>query len=168
MRTAEKHLAAINAGTVTKSNVIGIRKALNAAERRHAGYSVSRVAPNVTRDELFTIGQRLRMMEPRVTGDLRASGLKLLRDPRYAKRFDERQRGIIERDDAEFSLMRFDWIDGHAYPVYRIMAPPGYHERPNGHGWRTGGSFLFRALPWQAVAYGNSDEIGGPVVIEEN
>lgn len=167
LTAAQRHLAAISAGTVTKTNVIGIRKAINHIERIGRGWSGNR--SNVTIDEVFEIEQALHDAPPLVTGGLHATGLKQLRDPRYAKRFNETQRGIIERDDATFSLVRYDRIGRqgmYAVPVYRMAAPRGYHERPNGAGWTTGGEFLFRNIPWQAV-FGSEEYQSGPEVMED-
>lgn len=77
---------------------------------------------------------------------------KLLRSPRYRKRWNERQRGIIERLD-HFKLVRFDLVGGHAIPVYRAVAT-------------TGQSFLFRNVPWQTAYY--SGEQSGPIDTGEN
>jgi hypothetical protein len=138
MNTTEKHLAAIRAGTVTKSNVIGIRKAFNAFERERAGYSGSMTAPRMTADTYSAIEQALeRGPFPRVAGELHDSGLKVLRNPRYAKRWNERQARIIAGLD-HFELARFDWLDGtHCVPVYRAVASDGE-------------AFAFRNVAWQS------------------
>lgn len=152
MTAAERHLKAIAAGEVTKSNVIGIRKAINHVERLRAGWSGNR--SNVTSAEVDAIEEALRQREPCVVGELHESGLKLLRSPRWRKRWNERQRGIIERLD-HFALVRFDRIERgtHAIPVYRAIAT-------------TGQSFLFRNIPWQTAYY--EGEESGPVVVGEN
>lgn len=149
-----KHMAAIKGGTVTKTNVIGIRKAINHAERLRAGYTGNR--SNATVAEVDAIEAALAAREPIVTGELHESGLKVLRNPRYAKRFDSAQRAIIEASDAFFQLVRFDLVDNgmHAVPVYRIIAK--------------GGNFLFRNVSWQTAAYTRDDDvISGPVVVSE-
>lgn len=148
MNAMASHLAAINGGTVTKTQVIGIRKAINHVERIRAGFSGNR--SNATAEELFEIEKRLRMREPIVTGELHTSGLKLLRDPRYAKRFDERQRCVIEASDAHFQLVRYDRCGRrgeYAVPVYRIIGGSG--------------NFLFRNIAWQ------SGGVGPEIVPEE-
>lgn len=153
MRTAEKHLAAIRAGTVTKSNVIGIRKAFNAFERERAGYGNSTTAPRMTADDYSAIECALRENPPRVAGELHDSGLKVLRNPRYAKRWTERQAGIIDKLD-HFKLAGFEWIDAtHCVPVYRAVTGAG-------------DSFAFRNLPWQTAYYMGGES--GPVVVPES
>jgi hypothetical protein len=149
----QKHLAAIEAGEVTKTNVIGIRKAINHVERLRAGWSGNRssVAPH----EADALEVALAQREPRVLGELHDSGLKLLRSPRWRKRWNERQAGIIERLD-HFNLVRFDRIGANsvqAIPVYRAVAT-------------TGQSFLFRNIPWQSAYY--AGEQSGPVDVGEN
>lgn len=148
----EKHLAAIKAGNVTKSNVIGIRKAINAGERRYSGLSVSATAPRVAPWQASELESALTDYEPRVSGELHDSGLAILRNPRWRKRFSERQHEIISRLD-HFRLVRFDRIGAHdqaSVPVYRVCDGEG-------------NSFDFRNVPWQSAdAYG---EESGPVVV---
>jgi hypothetical protein len=155
--TIKKHLAAIEAGQVTKSNVIGIRKALNAAERARYGYGNGATSPRVDPqgNDTSELLRAIRRHEPEVTGALHESGLKVLRSPRWRKRWTEREAAIIERL-YRFSLVRFDFIgrDGlHAVPVYRAIAS-------------TGQSFLFRNIPWQSALY--MHEESGPVAVGEN
>jgi hypothetical protein len=150
--TAERHFNAIADGRVTKSNVIGIRKAINHVERIRAGYSGNR--SSVTPDEAAWLERALADREPHVVGELHESGLKLLRSPRYRKRWNEAQAGIISRLD-HFALVRFDRMGRngtHAIPVYRAVAA-------------TGQSFLFRNIPWQTAYY--EGEESGPVVVGE-
>lgn len=152
MKTAERHMAAIQSGEVTKTNVIGIRKAVNHAERLRAGFTGNRSA--VTIPEANALETALEHREPRVVGELHESGLVVLRSPRWRKRWNEKQAGIIERLD-HFKLARFDRIGSrgaHAVPVYRAVDV-------------TGQSFLFRNVPWQSAHY--SGEESGPVVVEE-
>jgi hypothetical protein len=141
--TAQKHLSAITAGEVTKSNVIGIRKAMNHVARLRAGWSGNR--SNATALDVSRMVEALRMVEPRVVdGALCASGLKLLQSPRYAKRLAPVADIIAALDT--FRLVRFDPIgDGlHVIPIYRATATDGR-------------SFLFRNIPWQSG--GNGPEI---------
>ncbi len=139
------HLMAIQAGEVTATNVIGIRKALNAEARREAGYSVSRTAPKLSGRELAEIESELRRAPPRVIGALHASGLKLLTDRRYHKRLQPVQ-AIID-DLAAFRLIGFDRLgryEEYAVPIYRAETADGR-------------SFDFRNTPWQSG--GNGPEV---------
>ena len=152
--TFQKHLNAIERGEVTKTNIIGMRKAINAAKRKHDGLSTSRTAPRVSFLETLAMRRRLKEREPQVMGDLHDSGTKLLRSSRYKKRWNEKQAGIIERLD-HFKLIGFDMIGhrgAHTVPVYRAVDV-------------TGQSFLFRNIPWQTAYY--LGEESGPVVVEE-
>jgi hypothetical protein len=151
--TAQRHLAAIDAGTVTKSNVIGIRKAMNARERRDRGFPLSsheaKAAPRAT---LFETA--LADKEPRVAPELQESGLAILRNPRWRSRFTDREREIIETLD-HFRLVKFEIVGaahGNAVPIYRAVA-------------RNGQSFLFRNIPWQSAVY--LGELTGPEVLRE-
>lgn len=144
----QKHLAAIEAGEVTKSNIIGIRKVLNAYVRRSLGYSVSWTQPEISSDEITATEWKLDLIRPRVIGELHESGVKLLRSPRYRKRFNEKQAGIIERLD-HFKLLRFDYIGErgmHTVPVYLAVSS-------------TGESFAFRNIAWQSGG-------DGPEIVE--
>lgn len=51
MGTFQKHLAAVQSGTVAKSNVIGIRKAYNAGSRAADGLSNGITAPDWSREQ---------------------------------------------------------------------------------------------------------------------
>lgn len=144
MNTLERHVAAIQAGSITKTNVIGIRKIINAMEK---GWRSQRGILWDT-DEVFELEQLLQDREPHVVGELHDTGVKLLRSPRYAKRWNEKQAGIIARLH-HFSLVRFDRIKPRGYgwisvPVYRAVDA-------------TGQNFLFRNIPWQSG--GNGPEI---------
>lgn len=155
MSTYKKHMAAIMAGTVTKSNVIGIRKAINARWRIDRNYSGSMTAPVWSRPDLNALERTLEAKEPRVDRTLHENGLAILRSPRWRSRFNEKQAGIIERLDC-FRLVRFDRIGhegSHCVPVYRAQDV-------------TGQSFLFRNIPWQSAVYGGMES--GPTVVEEN
>ena len=86
MSTFAKHLAAVKSGEITKSNVIGIRKAMNAYERKASRYSTSCTCPNWTAAQIAEIERALDLHRPLVTGGLHETGLALLRSPRYRKR----------------------------------------------------------------------------------
>lgn len=148
----EKHMAAIRSGFITKTNVIGIRKALNTASRIGYGYSTSATAPRVTPREAIALEMVLEATEPQVIGDLHDSGLKVLRNPRYRKRFNEKQHGIIDRLH-HFKLVRFDYIGRNGFqcvPVFRAVDA-------------TGQSFHFRNIPWQS-AFSLGEESGSVIV----
>jgi hypothetical protein len=139
MGTFEKHLAAVRAGEITKSNVIGIRKALNAYERKARRYSNGCTAPDWTGQEVNLIEHTIDLHKPLVTGELHTGGLALLRSPRYRKRL-EKVAGIIAALD-HFRLVRFDYIGNsglHRTPVYQAIA-------------RDGRRFTFRNIPWQSA-----------------
>jgi hypothetical protein len=139
-----KHLAAIYSGEVTRGNVIGIRKALNAGARLEQGLDIGRTSPQVPYEVLASIVTALRQHEPKVIGELHESGLKVLRNPRYRKRLEEV--ADIVADIRFFRLVRFDVIGHHSLgcvPVFRAWSPRG--------------SFLFRNIPWQSN--GNGPEV---------
>ncbi|WLJ71172.1 hypothetical protein [Sphingomonas phage Carli] len=136
------HLEAIKSGTVTKTNVIGIRKAINHVERITRGYSGNR--SNATVADVTAIERALADCEPVVSGELHDSGLKLLRSKRYAKRL-EPVADIVANLES-FRLVAYDRIGDsglHSVPVYRATG--------------AGRSFLFRNVAWQSG--GNGPEI---------
>lgn len=104
MGTFEKHLAAIRSGEITKSNVIGIRKALNEYDR--GGYSRSSTAPQWTLEQVNAIEAAIDLHKPLVTGELHNSGMALLQSPRYRKRLASVAEIIAGLD--HFRLVRFD------------------------------------------------------------
>lgn len=141
--TMQAHLDAIKRGAVTKSNVIGIRKAINSVERIRNGWSRNRSSAELA--DVFAIEEALNTAPPTVTGELHDSGLKLLRDRRYRKRLAN-VLPVIEAEHVRFDLVRFDRIGKrgeYAIPVYRCIA--------------FAGAFTFRNIPWQSG--GNGPEV---------
>lgn len=141
-KTFCNHLDAIQRGEVTKTNIIGLRKALNADARRANRFSTSRTCPQVASADLYDALALIDRDNPRVVGELHDSGLKLLRSKRYAKRLAD-YADLIEWP-SHFELVRFD-MEGrygeYAVPVYRLVG-------------QNGGSFKFRNIPWQSGGKG--------------
>jgi len=142
----DEHKAAILLGEVTKTNVTGLKKALNAFERVDRGYSTSRTTPHITtveRDEL--LDNLLPNKRPRVVGELHDSGVAVLTSKRYAKQLAPVADIIADLD--HFRLVGFDFIGRYgmyAQPVYRA-----YDTKGN--------SFPFTTVAWQSG--GNGPEI---------
>jgi len=145
----QRHRLAIASGIVTKTNVIGIRMAANHVARIRAGWSGNR--SNATPAEVDSIFAALAEKEPLVRGDLHASGVRIVKAKRWAKRFNAEQTQVIATLHG-FRLVRFDWTDeSHCTPVFRAVGESG--------------SFLFRNVPWQTAAYSGGES--GPVVVAE-
>jgi hypothetical protein len=150
MNAMQSHLAAIESGNVTKTNVIGLRKALNHVARLEAGLSGNRC--NATADEVRAAVAALKRLEPLVRGELHASGVRLITSPRWRKRFNAAESAVIASLHG-FRLVRFDFIDSYQVtPVYRACGESG--------------SFLFRNIPWQTAHYGGHES--GPEVVTES
>lgn len=149
--TAQRHLAAIESKRITKTNVIGIRKALSHVDRIRAGWSGNRC--NVTPAEADAMESALSTHQPAVVCDLHNSGIALLRSPRYRKRFNAEQTAIINAPDIRFNLIRFD-REGRStiVPVYRVTSAAG--------------QFCFRNLPWQAAWVEELES--GPVIVPDS
>jgi hypothetical protein len=136
--TFQKHIDAITSGEVTKTNIIGLRKALNTSARRRAGLSVSTTSPNVSEDDIHLALALIDRERPKVGGELHDSGVKLLQNKRYAKRLAEYEDVIAW--PSHFELCGFDRLGlygNHSVPVYRLVG-------------QNGGSFKFRNIPWQS------------------
>jgi hypothetical protein len=149
-KTLARHLAAIQSGQITKTNVIGIRKAINSAERNRHGYSER--GP-VIWAQVQPLLDALAVHEPLVRGELHASGVALIASRRWRKRWTETQQAVIDSLHG-FRLVRFDMVgnrDQKGIPVYRAVGDAG--------------SFLFRNIPWQSAYY--TGEESGPVAVEE-
>lgn len=141
MSNFKKHLDAIRAGKITRSNIIGMRKAFNAYERKDRGYSVSVTASQMTFDEYDQATQAIGFHKPRVIGELHEGGLKVLRSKRYAKRLAPVADIIAGR--LHFRLIGFEWLDNtHCVPVYQAIDGA------------SGRSFKFRNVPWQSGGQG--------------
>lgn len=140
-KTYARHLKAIGSGEVTKSTVIGLRKIFNAQARKDSGWSVSSVAPKITGDEVSALDNAIATHQPRVTGELHNSGVKLLQNRRNRSRFTAEQLKIIAALD-HFRLVGFEFYDSlHCVPLYRAFS-------------RDGRKFLFRNVPWQSGGKG--------------
>jgi len=147
--TLKKHLAAIQSGAITKTNVIGLRKAYNAHARQAAGWSIGLTSPRVTGEDIGEIRRAITMHEPRVSRELDASGRKVLQDPRYRKRWTVGQARIISEIEF-FRFVGFRDIDvGHYVPIYKVVSM-----------W---GNINFIVIPWQTAYY--LGEISGPQII---
>ena len=142
-RPIEMHIAAIKAGEVTRTNVIGLRKALNNHERQERGYSVSVTATNIKPEERDLILDKLLPNSPPIVrGELHDTGIALLKNKRYAKQL-ERVADIVTNLD-HFRLVGFDYIGQYGdktTPVYRA-----YDTKGN--------SFPFCNVPWQSGGHG--------------
>lgn len=144
MKHTTDHLADITSGTVTKRNVIGLRKIVNADARRQRGYSVSSTCPKYTHDEVVALERALAKHEPHVTGELHASGIKLLQSPRYRKKLKDVASIVAKLDSFRLvSFYRHGHSDLNSVPVYRACAGRK--------------SFLFYNIPWQSG--GNGPEV---------
>lgn len=150
--TTQKHLDAISARRLTKTNVIGIRKALAHVGRIRRGYSGNR--SSATPAQADRMESEIEHKRPTVLGELHDSGVKLLRSPRWRKRFSEEQHKIIgkEGDPIRFDLIRFDREGGALIPVYCVIS------------WN--GKFCFRNIPWQTAWAAGLER--GPTVEPDN
>lgn len=147
--TLKKHLDAIKSGAITKTNIIGLRKAFNAHARLARGYSLGITSPRVSDEDLGDLRRAITMHEPRVSRELDASGRKVLQDRRYHNRWTKGQAAVI-RDIEFFRFVGFRDVErGHFVPIYKAISK-----------W---GNINFIVVPWQtALALG---EISGPQII---
>jgi hypothetical protein len=143
----ERHLAAIKAGEITKTNIIGIRKLLNGANRRANGWTVGRCTPLGTLEQAYALVEAIREYKPKVAGELHETGLTLLRNKRYSKRWTHTQQWEIDQCIG-FRLVDFESINRECYhiPVYQVMTP-------------VKAGFTFYNIPWQSG--GNGPEVIG-------
>jgi len=159
MNAMQKHLKAITSGTVTKTNMIGIRKAINHIERLNNRWSGNHIA--ATYDEVSAVEQALHDHRPRVIGELHDTGIKLLQSPRYRKRWQPWQKLAIDAID-HFRLARYDRIGQYgeySVPVYEVWAKtPPKGDVVDGSSYQ---AFSFRNIPWQSG--GN-----GPEIVEQS
>lgn len=146
------HMAAIESGSICRTNIIGMRKLLNGAFRRANGWSVGATTPKGTLKQADMLLASIRKHQPRVTGDLHEGGLKVLRNPRYAKRWQPWQAQAIASID-HFRLV--DWEDisrrgdgTHWTPIYAAWCkiPPKGDALDGG----TYEAFTFCNIPWQS------------------
>ena len=138
----EKHLEAIKSGHVDRSNIIGMRKGLNAYERAYRGYSIGRTSGVPSEGQVKRLEEYLGLALPIVVGDLEATGKALLKSKRYAKQLAPY--ADIVADVQHFKFCGFDYIgrDGDKVtPVYRAFDSRG-------------SSFPFRNIPWQSGGRG--------------
>lgn len=142
----KKHVAAIKAGEVNKGNIIGMRKLLNGAERRQAGWSNGASTPKGTVEQALKIQSLVRECKPEVDQGLFESGKAVLTNPRYRRRWSEHQRQVIAGLDS-ILLSDWHWLGRfYACPVYMAIAKDGRY-------------FIYRNVPWQSG--GNGPETFG-------
>lgn len=141
-KTLTIHLDAIRSGEVTKTNVIGMRKAINMVARKSSGGSVPETCPDWR--DMEELEEALYAASPRVApGELHDGGLKVLRNPRYRSRWSKAQAAIIADLD-HFELVRYDMLGKrgeYAQPVYRAVDTQG-------------AAFVFVNVPWQSGGRG--------------
>lgn len=155
-----RHLAAIEAGTITRTNVIGIRKLLNGAARRAAGWSVGATTPLGTLEQADAILAALDKYRPRVAGELHEGGLKVLRNRRYAKRLEPFAASIAALD--HFRLVGFEDISRRGDGLYNVPVYAAWSTIPPKGDALDGGTheaFRFRNVPWQSGG-------DGPEIVE--
>jgi hypothetical protein len=83
----------------------------------------------------------------------------VLRNPRYAKRWDGYEQDVIDNLD-HFELIRFDRVGSrgrYGMPVYRAVAYVGRGKAER--------SFAFRNIPWQTAFYSGLDD--GPRIVPD-
>lgn len=153
-KTLQKHVDAIHAGFVTRTNIIGIRKALNAYERRQSGCYISSTCPRASVYDIVELETAIQSCSPVVIGDMHDTGLKLLRNPRYKNRLAAYTDAIAALHS--FRLVRFELIGTWQHvPVFQAWA-----NIPRKGDALDGGTYLaftFRNIPWQSG--GNGPEI---------
>ena len=142
MNAIQKHIKAIKAGSVTKTNIIGIRKALNADNRMRRNYSVSSTAPVIEPGQIEELVAAIHEKTPVVQGELHDSGVKVLTSPRYRKQLQSVS-DRIESGIQAFRLVDYWEEKGNVYPVYQVQTPRGF--------------FRFFNIPWQSG--GNGPEL---------
>lgn len=149
----QAHLDAIAAGEVTKTNVIGLRKAVTTDAKERAGWRVSSTSlKDVSPRDLGAMLDALRDKRPRVTGGLHDSGVKQLQSRRYRKQLEAAADVIA--DIQSFHLIGFEMI-GHR----GVYATPVYEARD-----RKCRAFAFINVPWQSGGRG-PEIVAGPYVI---
>lgn len=135
-KTFARHLAKIKSGVADRTTVIGLRKTFNARARLDAGWSIGGTAPHMSQDEIHQLWDAIEQGRPLVCGELRESGLALLKIKRYAKRLAPYQE-IIDAITC-FRLVGYSVIGSagvYPVPIYMAVSPVG--------------SFVFRNIPWQ-------------------
>ena len=134
-----QHLQAIKSGAITRTTVIGIRKAIQADNRARQGWSTSSTAPKLAGDELQAILREVRKRNPLVSMDLVTSGLRVITNRRYKRQLADV--ASIIPDVECFRLVDFWEENGVATPVYRAET-------------RDRRSFEFYNIAWQSGGKG--------------
>lgn len=139
--TYSRHMAAIESH-VTRTNIIGIRKALNAFHRGANGWSVSVTSPAWTYDQFRSILSAVQRYQPVIAGNMHESGITTLQraQKRYSGRFTARQCAVIDKI-WQFRLIDWHLHDNHYYPVIRAVGTNQDY-------------FDFINIPWQSGGNG--------------
>jgi hypothetical protein len=140
-KTFRRYMAALATGSVGESFVRGLKKALNASDRRECGYSVSSTAPKITASELNAILASIANNPPRIEPVQEAKGLKWLRSRKVQRELGERERRIVaEFDHFTLSDMYDAGSNSVAFmiPVYTVHATDGYSFTYYAGSWQSG------------------------------
>lgn len=139
-RAFETHLTAVSQGAVTKTNVIGLRKALNLEARLSNGWSVRKTAKPVTEEQFDRFWALLKKHRPVVTGELHETGVKQITARRYRKQLSAY---VDVLDDIQvFRLIGFKAIgrrDEHFIPIYEAVNSKGKRMPFVNIPWQSGG-----------------------------
>lgn len=142
-KAMQAHLDAIRAGAITSTNLIGLRKAFNACERkqRYPWASLSHQQTAIDPADVARAETMLAIHKPRATAKLHDSGVERLTAPRYRSRWNATERAIIDSID-RFELLGFDCdLYRVAVPIWRVIG-------------RNGDSFCFINPSWQSGGNG--------------
>jgi hypothetical protein len=140
MKTFNRHMMAIANKQIERTNIIGMRKMINASLRADHGLSTSRCSTVVPMSDIDSLYRAIYHSCPIVLGELHDSGVKLLQDRRYKSRWTPAQQFTIDRI-AQFQLVNWYNFDRfHVTPVYRVIgfdgAPFDFHNLA----WQSGGN----------------------------
>lgn len=134
------YLKAVQSGTVGASFVRGFSCAMNAADRREKGFSVSNTAPKMETDDVRRVLEAIAHCNPDIDASLAAKGLKWLQSASVQRKLGERERRIVGDFD-HYTLAGF--ADGRGQAVAYTLPVWRVHSRSHG-------SFDYYAGSWQS------------------
>jgi hypothetical protein len=140
MKTFNRHMMAIANKQIERTNIIGMRKMINASLRADQGLSNPRRSTVVPMSYIDSLYRAIYHNCPIVLGELHDSGVKLLQDRRYKSRWTPSQQFTIDRI-AKFRLVDWYNVDRfHVVPIFRVIGFDGVPFDFYNVSWQSGGN----------------------------
>lgn len=139
-KTFDRHMATLRAGEVGESFIRGVTRAMNNADRRTKGLSVSKAFSGMSHGELAIIRKYTAEQKPRIEPKQSEKGLTWLRSRKVQNELGERERRIVADFD-HFNLIGYKNAGNDLafmIPIYRVTDKHGNQFDYYTGSWQSG------------------------------